>query len=250
MVHSCAKEELARAQSGVVRNDSAVAADILSKFAEKVQQACDIQAWHASPAKNKLLHEFYYGSLRTEKIQALQAKIPLLATNLMKSIPFQLADSILVRECDEKELGYLKTHSGTRVFVRVDLLYQYDGKWWVVDWKTGRSSAQDKQQLCFYALYVRLKYRVPRYEDICLYNEYLENERLTVSSPHEDLSPTIIYASQAMINGAIDFIGRSMNEMRAYLADPARNMPLPVEHFPPAADTRWCRYCNFQELCV
>ena len=52
-------------------------------------------------------------------------------------------------------------YDSLKIYSKIDLLYKdYDGYYVIVDWKTGRPSESDKEQLLVYAWYVIEQYGV------------------------------------------------------------------------------------------
>ncbi len=104
------------------------------------------------------------------------------------------------------------------------------------DWKTGKPSDKDIQQLSCYVLYALEKWHVPQ-EEIKVVPVYLAEDNCSLS-PVQPHSPAEMK----------EFILESIGQMRAVLYDPAVNKADP--ELCPKTEEPWrCKNCRFQEIC-
>ena len=71
-----------------------------------------------------------------------------------------LKSETVIIENDEDIFSSIN-YDSLKVYSKIDLLYKdYDGYYVIVDWKTGKASDSDKEQLLVYAWYVMEEYGV------------------------------------------------------------------------------------------
>ncbi|MGV2794432.1 hypothetical protein GNF78_14515, partial [Clostridium perfringens] len=106
----------------------------------------------------------------------------------------------------------------------------------IVDFKTGKRSANDSEQLYLYARFIADAFNVRDLKQIELRNEYLADGTYTSFSPTNfDL-------------GKVDYqIHSSMELMQSYLQDVENNVPVEIEQFP--QNQRTCKRCCYREIC-
>lgn len=122
----------------------------------------------------------------------------------------------------------------------MDFLYRdrNEGKWIIVDWKTGKESFEDRHQLALYALYLQRVLKVKSIEEIVIRNEYL------LTGTHKTYQLTAVDLDK--VNELFDM---SVLQMQQYLEDISTNQPLNFNLFPKTNTTKKCDQCNYKELC-
>ncbi len=129
---------------------------------------------------------------------------------------------------------------GAKVYVKLDFARRKDGLIEIYDWKTGKDdSTAASVQMGTYALYAMQKWSVP----LGSLRAYLFN--LSVASPAASLQPL----TEKLLVETKKTMMESMAGMRTLLADPKKNIPLPVETFQYTENVRLCDYCNFRKIC-
>ncbi|NHM32105.1 PD-(D/E)XK nuclease family protein [Neobacillus terrae] len=126
-----------------------------------------------------------------------------------------------------------------KVFIVIEFLYRdiISEKWVIVDWKTGKESAEDRNQLALYALYLKKKFKAPL-EKIEIRNESLLTSKCrTYSLTDFDLDT---------VNERVQL---SCLEMGKYLIDEEENIPVGIEYFPRTSYEKKCIKSNFLEMC-
>ncbi|SFK41137.1 CRISPR/Cas system-associated exonuclease Cas4, RecB family [Halobacillus dabanensis] len=199
--------------------------------------------WQNRPKHYTMLHEIYYsqtGSLPEAKVKKITDRLHRTVSNFFSSKTFTDVRSKEYMEFVESEtFRYMKTEEA-KVYIVMDLVYKdlNRDKWVIVDWKTGKSSDEDRNQLALYALYLLQKHNIESLDDIIIRNEYL------VDGTHVEHQLT----DQDLVN-VQHLYQISMEQMKLFLEDGSQNRPLPIDQFPMQDDPRVCARCNYQELC-
>lgn len=196
------------------------------------------EEWERAPNRIPMLMEFYRATgPGRDLIERIRDRLYACLRNLPSAESFREAieaPQVEVKEIDRLDFVEIE---GVKVYAQPDLLYRVGDAWRIVDWKTGARGEGHAPQLRTYAVYLRERKDLPRGPVIGRL-EYLESgDALTVPITDRDIA---------------DERGRilaSVDNMREYLANPARNEPKLREAFPLTEDTRQCPRCNFYELC-
>jgi hypothetical protein len=122
-----------------------------------------------------------------------------------------------------------------KVFVKLDLAYESGDGVEIVDWKTGAGES-DKLQFLVYTIFAYEELEVPL-EQITLteYNLLGDGPRAHRFSAHE-------------LNDAVEYINRSIAEMKGMLADPNENTAVMTD-FPRIGNDKICETCGFKKIC-
>ena len=196
---------------------------------------------HGTPLSDEkypptLLLEFYYGQTDAESFcfQSEERLVRAL-TNLVESQNIaQFCEgvthpSVLIEESARMKNDYF-TLSG-----KVDLAYQKDNKFVIIDWKTrGSDSSDDSLQMFAYALWAKQRFEYPL-DAITLYRVYLEDN--TFSTFH--VGEKDIARVEARILQDLERMQEADNHGRRGL----------VGAFTPCAQPKVCELCQFQEIC-
>lgn len=194
--------------------------------------------WYKRPSKHAIFQEVYYvKQLDKDLLSYYNALLLPYFENFLRSPTVQYVTEQPITFKQLEDFSYMRI-DGTKIFVVLDLLYvDAQNKWHIVDWKTGKPSADDREQLMLYAHYVHTHYAVA-YEDIVLHLEYLAtatNETFTVN---EKMLANIFYLFE-----------QSTLHMKSLMADIIENEPLAEEDFDPQPTSGKCMRCNFLEIC-
>lgn len=134
--------------------------------------------WFENPSQYDMLMEMYYeNELPLEVIMEYQTKIPMTVKNLLASSTIHE----LIQRRNQIELivaerfRYIELQGGIKVWVVMDLAYKdlERDKYVIVDFKTGKRSANDSEQLQLYARFIAETFNVIDLKQIELRNEYL-----------------------------------------------------------------------------
>ena len=204
-------------------------------FAESKNRA----AWEVRPAKLVMLHEFYYGAEPSDsKIDGMRKRVRASLEGFLASRSFREAASAPFQEIKGVDHEGHFDLDGTRVYAAPDLTYRLgDGRWVIVDWKTGAESDEHALQVAVYGLYLRHRHGVRG--PIAAQIEYV------AAATREDVA-----VDEAALDAAEREVRDGIEAMRGYLADPAANRPRAREAFPLRDDRAACPWCNFWELCA
>lgn len=129
---------------------------------------------------------------------------------------------------------------GAKVYVKLDFARKKESLLEIYDWKTGKAEVADAGvQMGVYAIYAMQKWGV----SLADIRGYLVN--LSAAAPR----PDACQITQVIIDQAQKTMSESIAGMRLLLEDPAKNVPLPSEHFLFTDNTRSCSHCNFYKIC-
>ena len=131
---------------------------------------------------------------------------------------------------------------GTKIWVAVDFAHRdREGRIHLLDWKTGKERGVDHVQVGIYALYAREKWGVPP-DGVVGGLVYLAPNGApggeTVTAPPD---PAALEACKGAMRASIA-------DMKAALADPARNVAR-EDAFPRLEEREACRRCPFRRPC-
>lgn len=226
--------------SGSLTERNEMILSIRSRLNQAYKDSLQVSQWKAAPKKRMMLHEMYYGGgLPPQRVEQIKERIEACVDGFISSrslAELQEDGQIEIKEIEELNHFYI---SGEKIYVKLDMLYKKpDGTWVISDWKTGLESDKNEQQMLLYALFLHDQYKVP-YHRMEIRLEYL--------LPGECVIPKI--ASEEVERIEVE-VTDSIKQMKAYLEDPVRNVPLPKEAFPANPGKKTCSACSFLEICA
>lgn len=125
---------------------------------------------------------------------------------------------------------------GYKINVKLDFAYFKDNLLTIIDWKTGRSDYEDKNQLSCYGLYAREKWgQLPERVNTIEYNLYTQTAKKRI-------------LSHKALEDVQNYIHCGIENIKNYLDDVENNIAK-IEKFPKILDERICRSCNFFKIC-
>lgn len=197
-------------------------------------------SWDEYP-KGEMLQEYYYGEKLEEKsVEEIKDRIDLCIDGFFKSKSYRdiLSEKTTVLEVDEGNFDYIIV-KGVKIFALIDMLYiDEDGYYVITDWKTGKFSDHDREQLLVYALYVMEKYNVTLDKIKGRVEYLLLGDTAEYTFTHEDMDK---------INQRIDM---DLNVIDAFLVDKDLNKPREKEDFLKSDSLKKCKKCRFKKLCI
>ncbi|WP_181347606.1 PD-(D/E)XK nuclease family protein [Thalassobacillus sp. CUG 92003] len=199
--------------------------------------------WFHRPKHYTMMHEIYYSQdnqLPKEKVAKINERLHSVVHHFLNSRTFQELQNQNQMEFIEAEQFRYMMVGDIKIFVVMDLVYRnlHNHKWVIIDWKTGKKSEEDRNQLALYALYLKQKFNIPSLDDIVIRNEYLL----------EGTCQEYTLESQDLAN-VQNLFNMSIQEMLNYLDDTTQNQPKPLEAFPMQPEEWKCSRCNYYELC-
>ncbi|WP_078553930.1 RecB family exonuclease [Bacillus alkalicellulosilyticus] len=199
------------------------------------------ELWFQKPSRYKMLHEIYYsGSLQAHDKQRIEERLEACLKHFLASETFTEVTTNKNLTFIEAEQFHTMMINQVKVYVVMDFLYHdlKRDKWIIVDWKTGKESADDQKQLALYALYVKENRRIPL-EQIEIRNEYL------VSGTSKTYQVT-----EADIEALRKQIELSVVEMNKYVIDEDTNQPVELSFFKKTEHEKKCQSCNYKQICL
>ena len=202
-------------------------------------QKYNTKEWDEYP-KGIMLQEYYYGDKISKQIgDELKERLIKCVNNFYVSKTFEeiLKEETIIIENDEDIFTSIN-YEGLKVYSKIDLLYKdYDGYYVIVDWKTGKISDGDKEQLLVYAWYVMEKYGV-HYSRIKGRIEYLLDGHVEeILFKLDDIE----YIKSKVLN--------DLKIINYYLDDISLNKAKKKEEFQKTFKTYKCANCKFRMLC-
>lgn len=202
--------------------------------------------WRNRP-KAGCLHEHYYPQFcRLERMEIMRAIADVVKACLANFHADTLPRLAHVTPDMEVPVGVVGKgdpehfrFEGVKVYAIPDYVYVEDGRWHIVDWKSGSPKPEHAEQLALYALWALEKHGVSP-ERVVLSLEYLQSgDRKEFAVAAEELEQVR------------DRVRESMQDMAQYLveADLSRNLALPKPEWDLCYDPDICRSCEFYELC-
>lgn len=195
--------------------------------------------WNEYP-KGVMLQEYYYGNeISKETGNELTERLEQCVNNFYVSKTFEevLNTKAIIVENDEDVFNNFE-HSGLKVYSKLDLLYiDVDGYYVIVDWKTGKYSESDKEQLLVYAWYVVQRYGIPLSRIKGRVEYLLEGQFEEVLFDNENLE---------YIKSRVD---NDLKIINYYLIDTDINEAKEKSEFYKTESEWKCKSCKFRLLC-
>lgn len=197
--------------------------------------------WYEKPKSVLMLHEVYYeNNIPTDTLSTLKKRLEKIVNHLFQNETFlDVINNRVAVERDSEKFRYM-INKGIKIWLKMDLYYTnpVTQKHTVVDWKTGKSSRDDRYQLSLYSNYISKSSSISDLDKIEIKNEYLlANESKSYSIKQVD------------INNMRSLVDISINQMKSYLKDCEGNIPLDITFFKKTTVESTCSKCNFKEIC-
>jgi hypothetical protein len=108
----------------------------------------------------------------------------------------------------------------------------------IVDWKTGKENEADQTQMEAAAVWAgqKLTFEEEEMEGVLVYTETGKVKRFPISPENRERVSEVIRSDMAA--------------MAACLQNPENNIPRGEDNFPRRDNPAFCRYCEFQEICL
>jgi len=203
------------------------------------------ELWRENPKKFPPLFEIYYDYIPSAEILREYADRARSSIRAMENTPIYR----LVQSLPRRDFLWIDPVGGAfseEIFFRVspyeaiaapDLVVRDQGRILIVDWKTGKMGDRDHLQMEAGAIWARQRLNIDGME-------------IQGVLPYLGLGTVDEFAITDQLSlRAGETICREMEEMTGYLADPMENIPLGIEKFPMHNSEKFCRFCEFQEIC-
>ena len=195
--------------------------------------------WDEYPRGNMLQEYYYGGKISNETGEELKERLIQCVNSFYVSKTFEdiLNEETIIIENDEDIFNSFN-YEGLKLYSKIDLLYKsFDGYYVIVDWKTGKVSKDDKEQLLVYAWYVIQKYDV-HYSKIKGRIEYLLDGNVE----------EIIFKCEDIeyIKAKVD---KDLKIINYYLDDISLNKPKEKSVFEKTEKSYKCSQCKFRLIC-
>ncbi|WP_195251358.1 PD-(D/E)XK nuclease family protein [Romboutsia sp. 1001713B170207_170306_H8] len=247
MVHEKAKDfiNLVTSSEDFVLTPSALERHInvaIFKFRNScIQSKSYNSSWDPKIKGFDMLNEYFYGDDITkydgEKIKGLLTKC---ICNVALSHTFEdiHINKLTVLENSKEDFPSFIANN-TKIFALLDLLYvNSDGKYVIVDWKTGSEDEKHRLQMLVYARYVVETYAVNVKDIVCRLEYLSQGTYKEYQFSYDDLSNL-----DTIINSNVE---RFMD----YLDDTSLNKAKDITHFKTTEDISGCKNCKYKGLCI
>lgn len=196
--------------------------------------------WYERPSKYTMLQEVYYeNEVSNEKLSGIRVKLEKIIHNLYQNEIFiKLVEKKIKINSDTEQFRFMN-NNGIKIWLRLDLhYYDQSQSHVIIDWKSGNSDKDDRNQLALYSHFVSRAYAVKNLSKIKIRNEYL----LTKESKSYSIGKIDIHNMRELIN-------MSINHMQSFLVDVDKNIPIEASCFGKTINLNICNRCNFKEIC-
>lgn len=197
--------------------------------------------WQESPNKNiNLAEHFYQEEIEKDRLDSFKQKV--LASlkafydmPLFKILQGLKKDDWLTLEDFQK----FQLNTGEEVAVKIDCGFRYQGKVYLLDWKTGRVSDSVIEQLVTYSMYCLKKGWASKPEDVVIIPVYLAayadiGEQAT---PHLEVTMQQIKRQAGIIRSEYPLLKQAFDNKD----DP--------DYFPKTDNEKSCEKCHFRDMC-
>jgi len=197
--------------------------------------------WQVNPKQNvNLAEHFYQEEIQPDSIKQYKQKV-LRSLKAFYDMPlFQIlcqleADAWLSLEDFQK----FQLNTGEEVTVKIDCGFIYQGKVYLLDWKTGKVNDSVIDQLVTYAMYALKKKWATKPDDIIITPVYLAayTELGEQATPHLEVTMRHMQRQAGIIRSEYPLLTQAHEN---------RNDPSYFEH---TDNERACKKCHFREIC-
>jgi len=197
--------------------------------------------WQSSPKYNiNLAEHFYQEEVDKEQLNAFKQKV---FTSLKAFYDMPLFKVLQGLEKDAwltlEDFQKFQLNTGEEVAVKIDCGFRYQGKVYLLDWKTGRVSDSVIDQLVTYSMYALKQGWATKPEDIVIIPVYLAafvelGER---AIPHLDVTMQHMKRQAGIIRNEYPLLAKTFEN---------RNNP---SYFTKTDNEKACVKCHFRDMC-
>ncbi|MCX8035945.1 MAG: PD-(D/E)XK nuclease family protein [Candidatus Sumerlaeia bacterium] len=236
ILHTVVEGEVKRLRSGYRPKPVPLRERTRALLNEQWKQSVE-QRWRDNAKHNRNLFEHYYG-LPVSDARRMEIRDKLFAC-LEHFCSLPLLDHLMTTDpAAWLAIEHLDTFlaDGVPVYVKMDCAVRLNGKVTIIDWKSGKESERDRDQVACYGLYAMQKWR-SGLESVGAVLVYLHTPEVVETT----IAPETALAMQEKIVTGI-------HAMRQCLVNPAANEAR-RDDFPMTDQKNRCRRCNFHEMC-
>lgn len=192
--------------------------------------------------KGMMLQDYYYGGvIEKEVADSIKEDNKTCIENFFKCKTYDIISTlsnIKILEIDEEVYNNTLLLDDVKLYFKADLIYEDEkGIVWIIDWKTGKYSEADKEQLILYAYYAASKYGLDINKIKGRIEYLLSGENFEMEFDDELLQ----YAEEKIME--------DLHKINIYLENTKENEPKEQEIFLKNDNRCECSYCKFRELC-
>jgi hypothetical protein len=197
--------------------------------------------WQGSPARNvNLAEHFYQEQLDPNRLNEFKQKV-LRSLKAFYEMPlFEILQSLKKEDwLTIENFQKFQLNTGEEVTVKIDCGFRYQGKIYLLDWKTGRVSDSVIDQLSIYSMYgIKIGW-TDSPEDITIIPVYLAAyaELGEQATPHLKVTMQHMKRQASVIRGEYPL-----------LTEAFENKDNP-HYFPHTDNSRACEKCFFRDMC-
>ena len=194
--------------------------------------------------KQNKFSEVYYEEIKEIDKKELFSSIKRNLENLLNSDRFKWIMEKAIREKHKwiiEPPGYGEFRlDGMKTHCKVDFLFPFDEKTYIIDWKTGKEDRKKHdKQLMGYTCWASYHFK-NKPENFCAISAYL--------------NPTYrekeLQFKNYQIENFIHNVQKETEEMHSFCEDVSENIPVGKENFKKTTNEKICNYCNFREICL
>jgi hypothetical protein len=188
--------------------------------------------------------EIYYEEIKEINTEELFSSVKKNLENLLNSERFKWIKEKAVKNKHKwiiEPPGYGEFRlDGIKTYCKVDFLFPFDEKTYIIDWKTGKEDRKkhDKQLMGY----------------VCWASYHLENKPENFVAISAYLDPTYREKEKQFKNYEIEnfihAVQKETKEMQSFCEDVSENIPVGKENFKKTTNEKICNYCNFREICL
>ncbi|WP_195250930.1 PD-(D/E)XK nuclease family protein [Romboutsia sp. 1001713B170207_170306_H8] len=197
-------------------------------------------SWTPQVKGFNMLQEYYYGE-KINKFEGEEIKgiLNTCICNIVLSYTFEDIHSNKLNVLINGDGNFTSfDFKGTKVYAILDLLYiNSEGKYVIVDWKTGNEDDKHRNQMLAYAKYVSDTYGIDVRNIICRLEYLSSGSFIEYSFSNTDL------------NNLSSTISSDIDILKSYLDDPILNKAKDISFFKTAEDTKFCCSCKYKGKC-
>ncbi len=194
--------------------------------------------------KRNKFSEVHYQEVEKINTEEIFSSVEKNLKNLLDSERFKWIKEKAIRNKHKwiiEPLGYGEFRlEGIKTYCKVDFLFPFDEKTYIIDWKTGKEdrNKHDKQLMGY----------------VCWASYHFKNKPENYIAISAYLDPTYrekeLQFKSYQVENFIHTVQKETEEMYSFCEDVSKNVPIVKENFKKTTKEKICNYCNFREICL